>query len=425
MKKIKLFINKILAHQLTRSSAIVFVGSMVANVSAYLYHLAVGRILGPEAYGELTAILSLFFILNVPSQVLQTVMVKFFSIIYARDERGQATTLFWKTTKSVAIWGSGLGIIYLFFVPFLMNYLHINSFWNFIWLYIIFIFFILSIINACVLQGFQKFAQATSYAALSVILRLIVGVPAALFGVGWTLMANAFSNLLSYLAYFLPIGFILKTVPQPLTSIRKSSAGYALSTLVATLGFTGLYTLDILYVRHFFSAVDAGLYSSATVLGKIIFFATSAVGYVLFPVIAARGERKERVSHLILFSLLIVGGLSFGLVVPFYMFPDFILNLLFGSRFQGATAYLGNYGLFIALIAIDNLLVSSLLALGRTRIWLITITVFLLQGGLIYLWHESIMQVMQVNILVASVMFVASVAYLVYSLIWSPAKSQS
>ena len=71
-------LRSLLLHPFVKGGLVVMGGAMAANVSAYLYHLIVGRILGPVAYGELAALLALFFILNVPSSVLQTISVKFF-----------------------------------------------------------------------------------------------------------------------------------------------------------------------------------------------------------------------------------------------------------------------------------------------------------------------------------------------------------
>ena len=91
--------KKILAHPFIKGSAIMFGGTMVTNVLAYLYHLVVGRILGPVGYGELAALLSIFYILNSPSIVIQNILVKFFSQLKAKQDLGQAKRLFLRITR--------------------------------------------------------------------------------------------------------------------------------------------------------------------------------------------------------------------------------------------------------------------------------------------------------------------------------------
>ena len=75
------FLQKIkdaLMHPLAKGSLIILVGSMLANVGAYAYHVLVGRLLGPVIYGEFSALLSLFYIINIGSGVVQTILAKFF-----------------------------------------------------------------------------------------------------------------------------------------------------------------------------------------------------------------------------------------------------------------------------------------------------------------------------------------------------------
>lgn len=40
---------------------------------------------------------------------------------------------------------------------------------------------------------------------------------------------------------------------------------------------------DVVIVRHFFSPFDAGLYTAASILGRIVLFLPMAVSLVLFP----------------------------------------------------------------------------------------------------------------------------------------------
>ena len=46
------------------------------NVSNYVFHIVVSRLLGPSEYGALAALLALFLVLSVPFCVLQTVAAR-------------------------------------------------------------------------------------------------------------------------------------------------------------------------------------------------------------------------------------------------------------------------------------------------------------------------------------------------------------
>src|SRR6185369_17848893 len=103
MKRIVSRLRDLSSHSLVKNSAIMFGGTMGANVLGYAYHLVVGRILGPIGYGELAALISIFYIINAPATVLLNIMVKFFSQLKAKGEYGEAKQLFVVISKFIAI----------------------------------------------------------------------------------------------------------------------------------------------------------------------------------------------------------------------------------------------------------------------------------------------------------------------------------
>src|SRR3972149_6265257 len=99
----KKFIQTVMSHSLARSSGIILAGSMTANVLAYVYHLFMGRLLGPAGYGEFSSLLSLLYIVTVPLLVAQTVLVKFVSGFKAHGQVGQSKSLFLGASKLFVI----------------------------------------------------------------------------------------------------------------------------------------------------------------------------------------------------------------------------------------------------------------------------------------------------------------------------------
>src|SRR5476649_2490100 len=84
MEVVKKIIKRLSGNTVFTGSAVMFTGSMFVNFLSYLFHVVIGRILGVERYGELATLLSLFFILNVPSLVIQTVLTKYFASYKAK-----------------------------------------------------------------------------------------------------------------------------------------------------------------------------------------------------------------------------------------------------------------------------------------------------------------------------------------------------
>lgn len=406
-------LKKIVNHPIFKHSTVVLAGSMGANVAGWLYHLFVGRILGTEGYGELAALLSLFYILNVPSSVIQTVMVKFFSVLKAKNEHGQARFLIRVATIKILLL-EGIGMVFiLFFSQAVATFLHIASQWYIVWLYLIFATFMVGIVNGSAIQGFQLFTASSVLITIGMTLRLVFGTVFAYFGVGWTLVSNIFSNIIGYGLSFIPLRFFASTPEKPLTINRKEVLGFSVPALITTLGITLLFSQDVLLVKHYFTSHDAGIYASLSVLGKVLFYATGAVSFVLFPVVSERNASGKGHTRLVAVGLFIIGLVCIGLTAFYFIAPQIVL-LAFGKAFFGATQYMGTFAIFMSFFSLSSILIQTLLALDKVNVWIITSVCALLQAILLVLFHNTISQVIGVNIAVSVALFLFLLLYYVY-----------
>ncbi|MBI5620458.1 oligosaccharide flippase family protein [Candidatus Gottesmanbacteria bacterium] len=405
--------RRIINHPIFKHSAVVLIGSMGANVAGWLYHVFVGRILGTEGYGELAALLSLFYILNVPSSVITTILVKFFSVLKAGGEEGQAKRLIRvATTKILLAEGVGL-ILLLLFSRSIAAFLNIDSLWYVVWLYLIFATFIVSVVNGSAIQGFQLFTASSVLATVGMTLRLVFGAGFAYLGVGWTLVSNIFSNSISFGLSFIPLRFIAKVEEKPLSINRTDALSFSIPAFITTLGITLLFSQDVLLVKHYFSSHEAGIYASLSVLGKVLFYATGAVSFVLFPVVSERNANGKGHTRLVAVGLMIIALVCIGLTAFYFIAPGIVL-VAFGKAFFGAAQYMGPFAIFISFFSLSSILIQTLLALDKMKVWVITGVCALLQTFLIVLFHGTIFQVIGVNIAVSMVLFSSLLLYYAY-----------
>lgn len=409
------YFSKLSKNAVVKNSIVVFAGMMIANVSSYLYHLIVGRILGPEGYGEMAALLSLLYIFNVPADVVRFTLVKFFSQLKAQDDIGQAKTLFIKSSKY--LFGAVCigGLVILPFVSVIADFLHIQNQLYFILLYIIFGSFFLTTIAIGALQGFQKFNEATVLTNAATVLRLIFSAVGAVWGVGTALIGNVVSNILGYLLYFFPMRFMFAYPSKDLTISKRSAAGVGIPVTLATLGITLLYSQDVILVKHFFSGVEAGLYSALAVMGKVIYFATSAVGIVVLPTVAERNELKRGSHKVVLGALVAVGAVSSGITAGYFLLPHLAVRLLFGQAYDGAIPLVGIFGIFLSLFSLAYLLMTICIGIGRSNVWIFTMIAAGLQVLLINIFHRTLYDVVIVNIAVSGGLFLCLLAYYWYT----------
>ena len=75
-------------NQLVRYNAIYLTGSLAAGALGYAFHFATGRLLGPSQYAVVASAVAALYLINLPSQVVQTVTARFTSIAARAVEDG-------------------------------------------------------------------------------------------------------------------------------------------------------------------------------------------------------------------------------------------------------------------------------------------------------------------------------------------------
>ncbi len=407
------FLHRFFGHTLVKNSTIVFIGSIAANITGWLYHVLVGGILGPEKYSELAALFALFYIINVPAGVLQTSLVKFFSTLKAKREYGQAKKLFIVATKKIALAELAGFILIIPVIPLIANFLHMGSLVYFVWLYLIFAITTISVVNGSVLQAFQLFTLSSVFANIGMVLRLVFGIISAFFGVGGALIGNVFSSIISYILSFFPLGFLLKNRSENLVLSRQTAMQYSFPALLVMFGITALYSQDILLVKHFFSNKEAGIYSYLSILGKAIYYASSAVSFVIFPLVAERTELHISYHRVVVLGLSSIGAISCGLTLAYFLFPRFVV-LPFGAAFYDTMPYLGFFGIFISFFSLSSLLVNIFLGMGKTFVWIFTLGASIAQIIFISLFHTNLFMIIYINLIITGVLFSLLLTYYFY-----------
>jgi O-antigen/teichoic acid export membrane protein len=411
MDTYKISFRKLINNSLARNSAVVFAGSMASNVLAYVYHLFMGRLLGPSGYGELASLLSLLYVFTVPILVAQTVLIKFISGFKARGETGQTKTLFLQSTKLFIVISVVLFPVVFMTGPYITAFLHLSNTTLFTLLYFFLISSLLTIATGSVLTGYQKFVWVSVMATLAILIKLLISIPFVRWGVSGVMLAAVLAGIVAYGLYFIPLRFLFKARAKPTELKRRDMLGFAIPTLLTQLGITSLYSMDIIFVRHYFSAYDAGVYAALAILGKIIFYASSAIPTVLFPIASERAAAGTKTKKLILSAVGIVVAISTGITLIYLLFPDLIVRLLFGNAYVGAGGFLGSFGIFLSLFSIGGIIVTACLALGRTGVWFVPIACAILQIIGITVWHGNISTVISLNIGICALYVLGSAAY--------------
>ncbi|MBP7119528.1 oligosaccharide flippase family protein, partial [Candidatus Woesebacteria bacterium] len=166
-------ISLLLKNPLLTGSFLMIVGSMGINVVNYVYHLLMGRILGPVDYGVLASIFSLLYIISIVPQSASVTIVKFISSAKSDAERNHVSYEVIRFVKKIAFWGS---VIIVVASPLVSNFLNLPSVVPVILVAPVFYYSIITTVNQAILQGVLSFFGVVTANAISSIGKLLIGL---------------------------------------------------------------------------------------------------------------------------------------------------------------------------------------------------------------------------------------------------------
>lgn len=410
-KILRLFENPLLA-----GSAVLFIGNMIANVANYLYHLLMGRMLGPSDYGILESLISLLYLMEIPLMTLGVVIVKYVSQ-FKGEERYQAIGKFYHKLISQLLIICGIGgFVYLLLSPLIKNSLRLD---NYLWLIIvgliIFVTFF-SGINRSVLQGLSNFTELSLIIVCEGLAKFILAICFIYLGlkitgaVGAMLVAGIIGFLLS--KHFVKDKVSKIDLSENLG--RKTMIKYSFPIFLSMLSLTSFFSTDIILARYYLSSVDAGYYSALAVLGKIIFFVSGPISTVMLPLISENRAKGANYRKIFLQSLVIVSSVCIGMTAIYFLFPKPIISMLYGESYLIASSSLGLFGIFLSFYSIINLFVSYYISTNEFKIISLTLPAAVLQILLISVFHQDINQLILVSIALMSLLAVILMVYYLY-----------
>lgn len=409
-------IKNFLKNQLLAGSLIFFLGNSLASFGNYLFHLAMGRMLGPADYGVLVSLISLSSLFGIPLSSLSVVVVKYVSAFKGRGELGAIGYLYsWLNSKVISL-GLISSCLLIFFSFWIAAFLHLNSVLLVIFVILLNLIGVYQTVPGAILQGLLRFGLLSSLGIVQVILKLSLAVLLVYWGgrVFGALGAILATSLVGYLlTVFFVRRLLVSAKPKEERGMIKIKeiASYALPVFFSTLAFISLYTTDIVLARHFLSTREAGFYAALSTLGKIIFFASGPIIGVMFPLVSAHQAKGKKYLGLLGLSFSLVLLICLGISGIYFFLPSLMVKFLFGKEYLAAAVYLYLFAPFLSLYSLCSLLVSFYLSVGKVRVVILPVTAALAQAVFIFLFHQSITQIVWVSISSLSLLLVSLLVY--------------
>lgn len=417
LENLKKSLRLILGQEISQflgGSFITVLGSLLAGFLGYLYHLLMGRLLGPSEYGVLASLLSLLYVFSVPTATFSLVATKF-----AADFK-KSRQFLEKTEKKSFLFSL---LFFLFFgalTPLIASFLHLQALLPILLIGLCLALGFLVTFKGAILQGRLNFVPLAVGGTANAAIKLLLGIIFIYFGLGinGAILPMVIGAIFSYFYFqhFLTSKEVMvkeETSSPKLTN--KEILDYTKPIFFFTLSFALLYSLDVIFARHFLAPQEAGWYGALSTLGKIIYFLVSPLSLVLFPMASRKKSQEEKSDRLFRFSFSLAILIAIFLTAAYFLFPNLILRVFYGEQFLPAAAYLGLFGIFLSFYSLAYFLGNFMLSQEKTKlVAFLPFLALLLQAVLILFFHESILAILGASIFACGLLFLS---FLVYYLI--------
>lgn len=371
---------------------------LVVNGGNYVYNLLLGRILGPSQFADAAILITLLLVLSFVGMTFQVVTAKY-AVLFEHN-------MLLKFLNYIFKYALYIGILLGFFVVVFSNQLQQIFNTKTSIMFVVFgiglpLYFIMSI-NRGLFQGKNQLTQLSKTYYFEMLCRLFLTL-----GMLY-LLPKMETSIIIAIGIF--ISFLFGLIPFQKTIISKEdnseNEGLDKKPIIAFFAITAFYELtqiiinnsDILLVKHFFDNNQAGLYASLALIGRVVYFVAWMFVMLLLPkVIQLKKDGVDTLPILFKYVFYIV-ILSTLIVIGAYLFPQIVVKLMFGEKYLPIAFLLWKYALATSIFAIANIFAYYFLSLNLYIPVIISALLGMTQIVLILLFHNSLEQVVLMQI---------------------------
>lgn len=387
---------------IAQGAGLVAVGMTVMNAAAYAYTLVAARLLGPQRYSAVAALMGVVLVVNVLALGIQATTAR--RIAVHDDPRVARTMLRTGVRASLALGGACVLLSPLAAAAF-----DLESWVTPATVGLIAAALTVTGVQLGLLQGRRRWLAFASVSVASGVGRLVVG--GAVLAI-WPTPLGAMCGVAIGALVPLALGHVIVSRdPSPGGGQpHESSAGVVREVLHDShtlLAFFALTQVDVFAARITLPATESGLYAAGLILAKGVLFMPTFVTVMAFPVLARRRGHR----HLHLIGLAIVASIGGLAVLGALLFPNITLAFVGGSQYGSVQQDLWLFALLGTITAMVQLLVQTALARShRSAVWWMWGALVVVLAGLtlVSTGHELLLLVLSVDVALLLVLVVVT-----------------
>jgi O-antigen/teichoic acid export membrane protein len=333
----------------------------------------------------------------------------------ARREVDKISAILYASIRKTSIFGICSFILFFLLSPFIAASLHLESLIEVIVLGTILLLSFLLPSTSGILQGLQKFNSLALVNLLTFFPKLILGVQLINlgYGVSGALGAQTIGMLIAFIISLFLLKPYLKKEPKHGEFNFDKLYYYSIPTTIVMICLAVPSNLDVILAKHFFSSIDAGNYAATSVIGKIILFLPSSISIVMLPMASEMSNLKKSSAKLLRTSLAFTGMLSGIVTLCLLIFPQ-LIEVMFGAGYKESAYLVQIYAIMMFLFTLNWTLAYYCLAIYDSKYVYIIAIFTLIEVGLIFYFHDTMLQMIEVMTLANLILFVISYSYVHY-----------
>lgn len=384
---------------------------LLVNGGNYLYNLLLGRILGPTQFADAAILITLLLVLSFVGMTFQIVTAKY-AVLFEQNMLHKFLNYIFKNALYI---GLLLGILVVVFSKQLQLVFNTKT----ATMFVVFgiglpLYFIMSI-NRGLYQGKNKLTNLSKTYYFEMFCRLLLTI-------GMLYMLPEMETSI-VIAIGIFISFFFGLIPFQKTIIDKADIDEAnlleKKPIIIFFALTAFYELtqiiinnsDILLVKHYFDNTQAGLYASLALIGRVVYFVAWMFVMLLLPkVIQQKKDGVDTLPILLKYVMYIV-ILSTVIVLGAFLFPELVVKLMFGEKYLPIAFLLWKYALATSIFAVANIFAYYFLSINQYIPVVISAFLGMTQIILIIMFHDSLQQVVIMQILTMVILLMFQLIY--------------
>lgn len=283
------------------------------------------------------------------------------------------------------------------------------------------LYFLMSV-NRGVFQGKKAFKSLSITYQSEMLSRLIITLGLILIFNIQSSVVIAVGILASFVFGLIPFRFptLIPKKALVLSKIHsKEIKSFFIITAFYELTQIIINNSDILLVKHYFESYEAGLYASLALIGRIVYFIAWMFVMLLLPtVVQLKKDGKETAPTLFKY-IGYIAAISITIILACLSFPETIITLLFGDSYIAMAPLLWKYAIATSMFAISNIFAYYYLSLDKYIPVVISGVFGMLQMGLVIFYHDSLEQVVHMQIIAMLLLLAIQLAFFKYDQILS------